>query len=165
MQVSEAHRLQADHAPTPFSAAEIRAGCQPPRTIRLRVEPAGQAAFERVNRFVEADLDGALQETQRFSLDGAPLDEPIRQRATWLGFQEHASFPERLTTISEESIELPAGRFDCWLYQVRDGGDERRFWFARDLPGMPIRMEEHEDGVLTFRMVMLENVPGATLAG
>lgn len=163
--MTDSHRLRADHAPTPFSAEEIRAGCQPPRTIRLRIEPAGATPFIRVNRFLEADAEGALQEAQRFAIDGTPLDEGERHRVSWLGFQEHASYPETQTTISEETIDLPAGSFACWCYTVRDGNDERRFWFARELPGMPIQMEEREGGALTFRMVMLDNVPGATLAG
>jgi hypothetical protein len=163
--MTDPHRLRPDHAPTPFSAAEIRAGCQPPRTIRLRVEPAGVAPFIRVNRFLEADADGALQEAQRFALDGTPLDEPAAERVTWLGFQSHASYPEAQTTISVETIELPAGTFACWCYCVRDGDSEDRFWFAKELPGMPVRMESREGGRLTFAMVMLENRPGATLGG
>lgn len=161
--MTDAHRLRPDHAPTPFSAAEIRAGCQPPRAITLRIEPAGAEPFIRVNRFLEADDDGALQEAQRLALDGTPLDEVDVRRVTWLGFQSHASFPLAATTISEETIELPAGTFDCWCYLVRDGASEQRFWFARELPGMPVRTEEREGGAVTFAMTMLENVPGATL--
>jgi hypothetical protein len=161
--MTDPHRLRPDHAPTPFSAAEIRAGCQPPRTIRLRIEPAGGTPFIRVNRFLEADEEGALQQAQRFALDGTPLDEPEAQRVTWLGFQSHASFPEAQTTIGEETIELPAGTFACWRYVVREGASEQHFWFAKALAGMPVRMESWEDGALTFAMAMLENVPGATL--
>ena len=161
--MTDAHRLQPDHAPTPFSAAEIRAGCQPPRTITLRIEPAGATPFIRVNRFLEADAEGALQQAQRLALDGTPLDEPDVQRVTWLAFQSHASYPEARTTISDETIELPAGDFACWRYVVRDGDSEQRFWFAKALPGMPVQVESWEDGVRTFSMAMLENVPGATL--
>jgi hypothetical protein len=161
----ETHRLQPDHAPTPFSAEEIRAGCQPRRTIRLRVEPAGVEPFIRVNRFLEADAEGALQEAQRFALDGKPLEPASVQRVTWIGFQEHASFPEAATTIDIATIDLPGGSYACWRYVVREGDGERSLWFAKSLPGMPVRMEEREGDALTFRMVMLENIPGATLDG
>lgn len=159
----DAHRLRPDHAPTPFSAEQIRAGCQPRRTIRLRVEPAGAEPFIRVNRFLEADADGALQEAQRFALDGTPLEPASAQRVRWVGFQEHASFPQARTTIGEETIELPSGTFECWRYAVRDDEAERLFWFAKSLPGMPVRMEERREGQLSFRMLMLENIPGGTL--
>ena len=121
--------------------------------------------FVRINRFLEADAHGALQEQQRFTPDGAPLDEASADRVTWIGFQSHASFPEEQTTIGEERIELPAGAFECWRYTVRDGASVSDFWFAKELPGMPVRMEQRDAGALVFRMVMLENVPGATLAG
>ncbi len=161
----ETHRLQPDHAPTPFSAEEIRAGCQPQRTIRLRVEPADAEPFIRVNRFLEADAEGALQEARRFSLSGTPLEPASVQRVTWIGFQEHASFPEEATTIETGTVDLPGGSYPCWHYLVREGDTERSFWFAKSLPGMPVRMEEREGGALTFRMLMLENIPGATLDG
>ena len=111
-----------------------------------------------------ADAEGALQEAQRFTLNGRPLDEASADRVTWLGFQSHASFPEARTSIGEERIEIPAGSFECWRYTVTDEDEVRRFWFARDLPGMPVRMEQEEGGRIVFRMVVLENVPGATLA-
>lgn len=156
------HRLQADRAPTPFSADQIRLGCPAGRTIRLRVEPVEGEPFIRVNRFLETDADGAVQEHQRFALDGTPLDEATTQRVTWRGFQSHASFPAAATVIDEADVEIPAGRFACRRYTVSGDGGVTQFWFAAELPGMPVQVEERgSDGELRFRMVMLENLPGA----
>jgi hypothetical protein len=60
------NKIQPDHLPTPFSAADIRAGCLVGRTIRLQSEaPGGELSFRQI-RFVEVDADGAVP--------GVPVD-------------------------------------------------------------------------------------------
>ncbi|MEA2608849.1 MAG: hypothetical protein QOJ75_1092 [Chloroflexota bacterium] len=156
---TDRHRLRPDHLPTPFSADEIRAGCQPGRSIRSLVIEAGREPFIHVTRFVSADADGAERETWDEALDGSRLAEPARQRSTWLDFQGHASFPAATTEVTEETIQIPAGRFDCLRYLNRDGSSVRTFWFARSAPGMPLRFEESLDGELVYSSTAVENVP------
>lgn len=157
---SDPHQLRPDHLPTPFTAEEIRLGCQPGRTIRSLVVQPGQDPVIRVTRFVSADAEGADQESWEETLDGARLSEAARRRSTWLGFQEHASFPADTTEIGEEEIDIPAGRFACLRYTNREGDVVRTFWFARSAAGMPLRFEEWTDGVLTYSSTAIENVPG-----
>lgn len=158
--MTDPHVMQSGHAPTPFTADEIRDGCPPGRTIRLLVEPAGAVPFMRVTRFVSGDAEGAVQEAQRFSVDGEPLDEPSQGRTTWAGFQSHASFPADATTIDRETITIPAGTFECHRYTVRTDNAIDTFWFATTLPGMPVKMVSERDGETTFTMTMLENTVG-----
>lgn len=162
--VDDPHRLRPDHLPTPFTAAQIRDATRPGHTLRLRVEALGEEPVERVTRFVETDDEGAVQESQRFSAAGEPLEEPTRRRSSWLDFQSHASFPAATTSRAEEEIELEFGRFDALRYAVIDGNREERYWFARALPGMPVRTEDWEGGELRFSMTMLEHVPGGNQA-
>jgi hypothetical protein len=155
------HQLRPDHLPTPFSAAEIRDATRPGKTLRVLLEEPGEAPVVRVTRFVETDAEGAFGESQFFTRDGEPLGEAQRTRSSWDDLQTHASFPAATTTLREESIDLEFGRFDALLYTVIDGPREERFWFARALPGMPVRTEELEDGVLRSSMTMIEHTPGS----
>jgi hypothetical protein len=155
---ADPHQLRPDHLPTPFSAAEIRIGCPAGRTVRSLVSENGAEPFVHVVRFVTVDEDGADQESWRESVDGAPTTEVKQRRSTWLEFQGHASMPAATTEIAEETIEIPAGRFDCMRYTRRDVDTVSTFWFARSAPGMPLKFEEVEGGVVTYSSVAIEDV-------
>lgn len=105
--MSDPHVLGPGTAPTPFTAHEIRAGCPDERTITLLVEPAGGPAWQRVNRFVAPDADGATLQRWRIGPDGERVGEIEEARTTWLQLQGHASFPESLVTIHPETLVLP----------------------------------------------------------
>lgn len=105
--MSDPHVLGPGTAPTPFTADEIRAGCPDGRTITLLVEPAGGPAWQRVNRFVAPDADGATLQRWRIGPDGERVGEIEEARTTWLQLQGHASFPESLVTIHPETLLLP----------------------------------------------------------
>jgi hypothetical protein len=153
----ESHRLRPDHLPTPFSAAQIRDGCPPGRTILIREEEAGQEPSYRRIVFTEVGEETSVQELQATDASGAPLGEPSPGRATWLDLQRHASQPADATTVAEVRLALPFGKFDCWLYTVRAPDAELRFWFAKELPGMPVQVEQWVGGALTGRTVMIAN--------
>lgn len=151
------HVLEAGHAPTPFTADEIRDATQVGKTIRRRVDATGEASFFIVSRYVECDGAGALMERSRVSLDGAALGEPEVDRVTWLDLQTHASFPADAATIESERIDTPLGELDCLRYTVRDGTTEHVFWFATDFPGMPIRSLTRTDGQVVNTVAVVEN--------
>jgi hypothetical protein len=153
----ESHRLEPDHLPTPFSAAQIRAGCPAGRTIRIREETPGVASSFRRIRFIKADEEIAVQEFQATDEAGRPIGEPAVRQSTWLDLQRHASQPAEATTVQEVVLALPFGEFECWLYTVRAPAAELRFWFAKELPGMPAQVEEWVDGSLAGRSVMVAN--------
>lgn len=155
--VPDPHVLRPDHHPTPFSADEIRAGCRPGRTVRALVIEAGREPYVHVTRFVTADADGAEQESWTETTDGAPTSEPVRRRSRWLDFQGHASMPLATTTIADETIEIPAGRYDCLRYTRTEGNEVSTFWFARSAPGMPLRFEERVDGALVYSSTALSD--------
>ena len=157
---TDPHQLRPDHLPTPFTADEIRVGCPPGRTVRSLVIRAGSEPYVRVTRFVSGDADGAEQESWTETPDGARLTEPERGRSTWLEYQEHASMPAAVTDISEEEIDIPAGRFACLKYTRRDGDSVSTFWFARSAPGMPLKFETRVGAELLFASTAIENVPG-----
>lgn len=134
-------------APTPFTAAEIRAGCPAGRTIDLLVESPDAAPYVRYNRFISCDETGATIERGRRSGDAEI--ESTRGWASWAELQAHAAFPAAATTIVPETIAIPVGTVDCLRYTVRDGGSTTVFWFAPAFPGMPVRVDRPQEGTTT----------------
>ena len=151
---ADPHVLRPDHAPTPFTAADIRANCRPGRTVTVLVEPAGAEPFRRITRFMVCDEDGADQEFRNLAIDGRPLGPPEIRRSAWLDLQGHASFPSDATTIEPDTIDLPIGRLDCLRYTVVDGDDVDSFWFALAKPGMPVQVVTR-DAAGTSRVTMV----------
>jgi hypothetical protein len=156
--VEDPHVLTPGTAPTPFTADEIRGASRPDRTLRSLVE--GETSTYRVTRYVACDDVGATLERSVLSLDGAPLGEPEVDRVTWLELQGHASFPADDTTIEPERIETALGTLDCLRYTVRREAGEDVFWFATDLPGMPVlRVSRTAGRVVTTVSVVAITTP------
>jgi hypothetical protein len=151
------HVLAPGRAPTPFTADEIRAACTVGRTIRRRVEVVGEAPFYWVSRYVDCDEAGATLERSRLSLDDSPLAEPEVDRVTWQDLQRHASFRADDTTIESERIETAIGELDCLRYTVRDGATDMVFWFAKNLPGMPIQQVTRTNGQVVSTVSVVDH--------
>jgi len=155
------NRMKPDHAPTPFSAEEIREGCPSGRTSKYLIEVAGNPNSFQVVTFVNGDKDGTGFESITLGHEGAQVGEKQTADARWDELQFHASFPEADTRISSESYTTPAGKFDCWHYVVKKDKEEKKgvshYWFAKSLPGAPIFMEQIIDGKSVFKMTLVEN--------
>jgi hypothetical protein len=151
------HQFRPGDQPTPFSADEIREGCPPGRTVRMLVVRAGQEPYVRVTRFTTGDEDGSDQEVWTETPDGTRLTETETAHSTWREFQGHASMPADRTTVTEEEIEIPAGRFECLRYTRTDEDSVGDFWFAKLAPGMPLRFEQRVDGKTVFSSTTLSD--------
>ena len=155
------HVLRPDHAPTPFTAADIRANCRPGRLVTVLVEPADGEPFRRITRFIACDADGADQEFRNLALDGSPLGPAELRRSRWLDLQGHASFPRDATTIEPDTIDLPIGRLDCLRYTVVEGDEVDVFWFALRKPGMPVQVVTRDGAGSVSRVTMVGEAPAA----
>jgi hypothetical protein len=140
------HQFRPGDQPTPFSADEIRRGCPPGRTVRTLVVQAGEEPYVRVTRFLTGDEDGSDQELWTESPDGTRLTETETGHSIWRALQGHASMPADRTTVTEEEIDIPAGRFACLRYTRTDEDGVGIFWFAKSAPGMPLKFEKRVDG-------------------
>ena len=156
-QTNDPHVLAPGCAPTPFTADEIRDASKVGRSVRRLVEARGETPFHLVSRYLECDEAGATMERARLSLDGAPLGEPQVGRVTWLDLQTHASFPADATTVESERLETAIGELDCLRYTVRDGTTDEVFWFAKDLPGMPIQQQTRTDGEVVTSVTVVDH--------
>jgi hypothetical protein len=156
---NDPHVLHPGHHPTPFTAAEIRAASRAGRTVRQLIEVDGEPPETTVQVFIDVDDDGATRVVYRVTPDGS-LEEARRSRSTWLDLQEHASMPETTTTVDAVTIDTPMGPLACLRYTALDGEAVETFWFARSMPGMPVRTEHTEGGHVVERVTMLANEVG-----
>ena len=127
------------------------------RTYKVLVEVDGAEPFVRVLRYVWTNERSATTERWRESLDGARIGDIEERDTTWLRLQGQASFPAEQTTIEADTIETPLGVMDCLMYTVRDGGTVKRLWFARHLPGVPVKVIVKEGGAVVSTVTMVSN--------
>ena len=152
------NRIQEGHAPTPFTATELRRGCRSGRVVRLRLWTAGKPPAIQVWRFFDASPTDARIEKTVTDESGAELGAPELVTMLWSELQGRASFPDAATEIETVQRATPIGHFECWMYTVRrQDGVVERYWFAKSLPGPPIEYGREEGGELVARQTMIES--------
>jgi len=153
-------RLKPGDAPTPYTADEIRKACPEGRTDVFRIEAMAGVTIMTM-KFGKCDENGAEIETTVAKEDGAALGSRTRT-ATWKELQEHGSFPEKETTITEETVEVPGGKFDCLLYTVVQkmegaGTATVRMYFPKDRAGPPVKTTRESEGKVISSMTLLKH--------
>jgi len=138
------HLLDPEHAPTPFTAAQIRAASPDGRTVETRTLRDGRVTALGVTVFVDGDEHEVTLRARTLDPDGTVLEEAAH-RVAWLDLQRHASFPDADTAIGEERLATPLGELECLRYRVSRDGRVDTFWFSVDHPGMPVRHEAGPD--------------------
>ncbi len=143
-------------APTPYTSAQIAAACAPGRFSLFEDTDADGAVTYSRTTFVEGAEGLATFEMTAADADGAPLGEARTVSVPWDALRDHASYPASQTTITDATIETPAGRFETRHYEVAgEDGTTTHAWFARSLPGPPVRHEVRgPDGALVSSMVL-----------
>ena len=146
----ESHRMQPDHHPTPFSAAQIRDGFVVGREVRSLTVRAGAEPYVHVRKNLSADDDAGVYEVWTETLEGDRISEPEQGSSTYLELQQHASMPIAATAIEPVEIDVPMGRFDGLRYTRAQGDKVDTFWFALERPGAPVRIESRIGGEVVF---------------
>lgn len=145
--------------PPPFTAAQIRDATPVGRTYRWKLS-GPESTGERMVRFVEVGPERAKVAAVNIGPSGIG-SLPEGQWVSWGELVEHATYPASGTQVSEVEVEVPAGRFDAWLYDVKiptdDGLRRTKAWFALELPGAPVKHEVYMDGALQSRMELIEH--------
>ena len=155
-----ARTMQPDHAPTPFTAEQIREACPVGRRTTFRVEMPGRTPFLQTFHFTAADDQGAEVTFTIRDEEGRSLGEPTTSKSAWRGFQAHASYPSAQTAVTEAEETLPGGTFAGFLYRVDNGDTVIEAFFARELPGPPVRMVRTRDGETEMVMTLVKHEPG-----
>ena len=152
-----ANRLNTDHAPTPFSAEEIREASPSGHFAVFLVEAEGADSFRLVSEFTKVTAEMAEFRGWRESMEGVVIGELMTASATWAELQAHASFPENQTEISEGMVEVPAGSYACWIYSIKgEDGKLKEMAFAKKLPGPPVSMRILANGNVVYSMKLVE---------
>ena len=145
----------SDVAPTPYTAEQIRDSTRTVTSIEYKVEIPGKAVVRRLLRFNGANDEGVDVASQTLDEAGAPLGEPKAEHARWDELRKHAEFPWTATKIREESVTVPAGAFECTVYEVTRDGTVTTFYFAKKAPGPPVLYFTMKDGARVMTTTML----------
>jgi hypothetical protein len=143
-----------DAAPYPYTADQIRAACHG-RVVEYRMEAAGAPTTTQHWEFADVDAQTARITTTTFDADGKSASAPEVETSTWAELHEHARFPHDATTITSETITIPAGTFASARYVVTSGGVVKTLWFAHDLAGPPLKLVVTKGGHEVMSMTML----------
>lgn len=133
--------------PTPFTADEIRVATPEGHTVDLTIEENGVVRRRRTF-FTDCDADGARIHTVALDDHGHETGDTIAARTTWADLQAHASFPADATVRTDDTVTIALGTFECRRYEVRRGDDTMTYYFANELPGMPVLFSMSREGAL-----------------
>lgn len=149
--------------PRPYTAEQIRDNHPEGTVVTLRVENATDPPAVMEWTFTGATATEVTIASKLFAADGTLLKDEGSETSRWTELREHAAFPAESTRRTEETVTVPAGRYDCWRYHVEDEGVTTDFWFAETEPGPPVQMEVYgPDGHLLRRMSLLSRAePGS----
>jgi hypothetical protein len=137
--------------PAPFTAEQIRDATKSGRTYRYKVEELNKATRERTVTFRNVDANGAEIFT----------GGPSPRRMGWLALQQGSEFPKDKVTTREEKIKLPAGKFDCLVYEVAmEEGEVWTYYFGKQLPGAPVYYYVERNGKRLRTTTLVEHISG-----
>lgn len=149
-------------APPPYSAEEIRAATSVGRSYELVIEVPGKPTIRRRLTFTAVDQLGCTIESAHTDETGKVVGIPTVSHSTWQDLVKHASYPRETTEISDAPVETPAGSFDCLLYRVEESTPEgpmvTRAYFAKDMPGAPVKLVVEIAGELVSNMELVSYI-------
>jgi pimeloyl-ACP methyl ester carboxylesterase len=150
----EQNRMKQGDASTPYSAEQIRKALPKGSWIKFNNELSGGQKMVLVFHFGKGNNKEAALVVDTLDEKGNPIAEPRSSKPLWKELQSHASFPAETATIISAPLKTFKGDLDCWLYEVREGEAITKYWFAKELPGPPVLLEEYKNGMLQRKMVM-----------
>lgn len=158
--IAEAVKAPVELAPLPFTAAQIRDATRNGRRYTFRIEVPGEPTVIEHITFFRVNAEGASLSIGGTSSDGKAFGTSP-DRVTWEDLSRHGAFPKAATSIAEETVEVPAGKFACAVYTVhKPDGTVARYAFAKDLPGAPVLYTADKDKKRIRTSTLIEHVPG-----
>jgi hypothetical protein len=149
-------------AGAPFTAEQIRDATLVGRTYRFALRQ-GEQDVQVTVRFTKVTPDQASMERTIVDAAGKILEQATED-TTWQQIVGHAAYPADATEITDATVEVPAGTFDAMLYTVSGEQEGKpvvsRMYFAKALPGAPVKTEIMVGDQVVFSMVLVEHVAG-----
>jgi hypothetical protein len=155
MDTSSPHVLFDGHAPTPFTAEQIKFASPAGHTTKVLVETRDNAPVIRTTTFVAVDDSEAELEFVEASASDPSVHLTGGSTVRWEDLQAHASFPLEQVEVADETIELPWGSLECLRYTVTQDDATTIHWFAKAHPGMPVRSNVWEGSELVYAATVL----------
>lgn len=148
--------------PTPYTSEEIRCNSEQGLRLDYWVDVPGKGREVQMTGFIAVDAEGADFEHNTIDMTGHLVGTSERKHATWAELRDHAAFPTATTKTREESTTVPAGMFRCTVYERvdPDGGSET-FWFAKTMPGPPVRMQTRRAGAVVEERQLARLIRGS----
>jgi hypothetical protein len=144
--------------PPPFTAAQIRQATKAGRRYVHRIEAVGEPVQFQVMEFLSVSERGAQLRNSMLDADRKPIGEASEDPVTWEDLERHAHFPRSATRVTEAELVTPAGTFACMVYRVREVDMDTTYWFAKELPGAPVKVEVKEEGTkVVYTMTLVEH--------
>lgn len=149
-------------AEAPFTAEQIRDATPLGRAYRFAMRQ-GEQEVQVTVRFTKVTPDQATIERTIVDAGGKILEQ-ASEESSWQQIVGHAAYPADATEITEATVEVPAGTFDAMLYTVSGEQDGQpvvsRMYFAKALPGAPVKTEITVGDQVVFSMELIEHVAG-----
>ena len=147
-------------APAPFDADVIRHAAFEGKQMLYHIQSRDEDPVLRLTTYIEVHDTHVVFEFEEMNADGERIGEAREGEATWEELEGHAQYPESMTKVIDTELEVVAGTFDCWLYEVRviteDGPGKIRAYFAKSRPGPPIRFEQYVGEELMYVMELVD---------
>ena len=141
----------------PYTAEALRRGCPVGRMILTRLTTADVVYIR--TEFLSSTSEGYRKRSQMFDDEMEPLLDASERDGTWQGDADDVAYLPETITVSEETLPTALGALLCWHYViVDDRGWREDVWYAKDLPGPPVRLESHLPRGTRLRLVeIVEN--------
>jgi len=141
----------------PWTADEIKKNIKVGMSMLFKVETIiGEKATTTYQKMeVTAVTDeGYTMKTTSMDADKKETGKAKEKTQKWSEYMSSMKFSKTDTTVSDESIEVPAGKFDCKVYtklQKQRGAEVTiKFYFPKDKPGSLAKMSADATG---YKMV------------
>lgn len=147
----------ADHAPWPFTAEQIRDAMPAGTKMVYRMVPGPGAPYDEHWEVTAANADQCTITTRVVKAEtGELLEDQGPSTSSWTELRDHATFLARATTISEATVTVPAGTYRTRRYTIAaDDGSTRVYDFAPELPGPPISLVVTKGPMTTWQMSLV----------
>ncbi len=149
---------EAELAPRPYTTEQIRDHFAAGSVIKFRLHSA-EGDILRRTEFTAVTDDTCTMSTINQALDGTPLILPQVTTVPWSDLRDHASWPAKEIVRTEGSVTVAIGTFDAWIYThspANAPGQTITYWFAKDLPGPPVKVSAIDKGVEVETMELIE---------
>lgn len=147
-------------APAPFEAAMIRHAAFEGKQMLYHIQSRDAEPILRLTTYIECHDTHVVFEFEEMDAEGNQINSTVEGEATWEELESHAQYPAPMTEVIDTELEVVAGTFDCWLYEVKiiseDGPGKIRAYFAKSRPGPPIRFEQYVSDELMYVMELVD---------